>query len=305
MTKEKPSNDRKKELAKVIKDFNKSAGENLINFADSKPTKERISFGIPEVDKFTGGGLVRGIFTVVYGGPAVGKSTLVLQTIASAQKQGLICAYIDLEHSFDAEWAKQFNVNTEELVLIDSVDTAEQAMDAVNQLASKKVIDLFCIDSVQAMSPKGEQEGKGGQEKSLEKETMALLARKLGQFMRICSPKIYKGKAAVLLVGQLRTKGIGSFIVTQGLSGGNALHHWAKMILYMRKGQGADAPTRTVIYKGKGKRGKDKKVTERIGFDSVMKMEKSQVFGSEAEGKEIHKLFYYKTGFMGKPKKNA
>lgn len=297
-----PSTDvRRTELKKVMADLNKSSGRNIVKFSNEKDEKKVIEFGIKEFDEFTGGGLVKGNFTVIYGGPAVGKSTLALTLIANAQKQNLVCVYIDLEHGFDVDWARQFGVNMEQLVLVDSVDTAEEAMDIVMTLSQQKVVDLVIVDSIQAMSPKGEQETKEGKTKSLEKDTMALLARKLGEFLRRCSPKIYRAKVAILLIGQLRTKGIGSFVTTQGLSGGNAIHHWPRMILCMRKGVKDDAPTKTVKVKGKG-RAKDKKVIEQIGFDSVTKMEKTQVFGSEPEGKVIHRPFYFKTGFGEKPK---
>jgi RecA/RadA recombinase len=45
---------------------------------------------------------------------------------------------------------------------------------------------LIILDSIQGLSPHGEQyEGKADKEKSVEDDTMALLARKLSQFFRI------------------------------------------------------------------------------------------------------------------------
>jgi len=293
--------DRKLKLKAVMKDLNKKFKDpNLLKMGDKEPEKETLSLGVPEIDDFLGGGWTRGNFSVVYGTESVGKSTIALQTVANAQKEDKICCYIDLEHSFDPVRASQFGVKIEDLILIDTAQNAEQAMDIMVALAKEQVVDFIVVDSIQAMSPRGEQETKKGKEKSIDNETIALLARQLGHFFRMCSTPVFTGKVAVLMIGQVRTQGIGSFYTHDGLSGGKALLHWAFQTIYMRRGQKADAPQgawKELFLDPDGKMHKQTK-KEAVGFDCVLKLEKTKSSKSKAEGSDVHVPFYFATGFV-------
>jgi len=293
--------ERKAKLKEVMKDINKTMGFSLIKMGDEEKPKEKLSWGISELDSFTGG-IVKGNFNIIYGSQSVGKSTLAYHLVASTQKAGLACCYIDMERSFSVERAVQFGVDLENLILITSAETAEQAMDAVIKLTREEVIDLIIIDSIQAMSAEGEQVTKQGKERSISDDTMALLARKLSQFFRICASSVYKANCAVLMIGQVR-KELGSFIVRDGLSGGCALQHWAVMIMHMRQGQGADAPVEKVKTEYEDTDGKIHKETKevKLGHDTVFKIEKTKVSGGKPEGSDIHIPFYFKTGFIETP----
>ncbi len=298
----KKSNERKTRLTEVMKEINKTHGT-IIKFGCDEKPKEYLSFGVQEVDEFAGG-ITKGNFTVVYGPESSGKSTLGLHTVAKAQRAGLICCYIDLEHSLDIDRAVEIGVDIDSLVIIEEADSAEQAMDITIKLSKEGVVDLIIIDSIQAMSPKGEQETKAGKQKSIEDDTMAALARKLGQFFRMCATPVYKGQVAVLLVGQVRTMGIGSFATHDGLSGGKALLHWAYQVIYMRRGQKADAPMTKVkepyIDEETGEE-KTRTVNLAIGFDCVMKLEKTKSSKSKGEGTVLHLPFYLESGFIVPP----
>lgn len=291
-------NERKKILLETMKKLNKNMGKGFIEFADTSPEKEVIPFGIEALDKFYGGGVVRRKFTVDFGGEDTGKSTRALHLTANAQKLGHICCYIDLERKFDKERAKQLGVDLDDLVLIQTAKTAEESMDAIRILAQEKVVDLIVLDSIQSMSPKGEQETKKGKVKSIEDDEVALLARKLGKFFRVVSPDIFRANIAVYLIGQVR-QNLGGFFTFADLSGGNALKHFMSMCTFSRKGQKSDFPVekkKIEITTPDGEKHK-KTVTEVIGFDCVLKMVKSHIGDSVREGKDIHIPFYYNTGF--------
>lgn len=55
--------------------------------------------GIGELDRVLGGGLVPGSVTLVGGEPGIGKSTLLLQAVASLAKRGAVCLLICAEES--------------------------------------------------------------------------------------------------------------------------------------------------------------------------------------------------------------
>jgi len=295
------STDRNTKLKNIMQDLNKKFGKGTVKYGKDEPIKERISFGVEHLDKFTGGGLVRGNFAIAWGGESCGKSTLAYYTIADAQKKGLTCAYFDLEHTFNVTRAKKMGIDLDTLVLVEEVNTAEEAMDAMILLCKEKVIDVAIVDSIQAMSPKGEQETKTGGGKSVEDDTMALLARKMGQFLRMSKDYVYQANIAVLLIGQIRTGGIGGFAPRATLTGGNALKHFSMLTLFMRRGQKAEAPVEK--YKETWideKTGKERyKTQERIiGFDCVLKIEKQKIDGCRPELSELHIPFYAESGFI-------
>jgi len=289
--------ERRKKLEETLKDINKSLGKDFFGFANEAPESEVIPFGIEALDKFYGGGVPRRKFTVDFGAEDTGKSSRALHLVANAQKLGLIACYIDLERKFDKQRALQLGVNLDELVLNQVAKTAEEAMDAIRTLAQDKVVDLIIVDSIQAMSPKAEQESKKGVQRSLEENEMALLAMKLGKFFRIVSPDIFRANIAVYLIGQVRMN-IGGFFAFADLSGGNALKHWMSFCSFSRKGQKADSPMikqEVEIDTPDGKIKKKKDIA--IGFDCVLKVEKSHIANSAKENQEIHLPFYYESGF--------
>lgn len=286
---------RRNKLKEVMRDINKDKSQNtVIDFASTMEGKQRLSWGYKVLDELTGG-LICGNFVTIWGSKSCGKSSIGYQAIATNQKLGKICAYIDMERSYDTVWAENFNVKTEDLVYIRCF-TAEEAMDSVIKLCQEKVVDLIVLDSIQGMSPKGEQkEGKKlDKQRSVEDDSMALLARKLSQFFRMAVPYVSNANCAVLLIGQSRLD-LGSFIKLETLSGGNALMHNSRIILRFRRGQGADAPTEKIETDDVDEKGNIVKEERKVGFDLVIKVDKAQAHGC-MEGTEKHIPFYFDSG---------
>jgi RecA/RadA recombinase len=272
---------------KLMNETNREAGNTVLCYATQLKPKTRIPCGVEPIDKILKGGILSSLFTVIWGNKSAGKTTLVYKFIAEAQKLGKRPMLLDYERSFDPLWATKKGINCDNL-LIGQFDTAEAGLDVFRKYATDGLIDMLVIDSIQGLSPKGEQETKTGKTKTLDEDTMALLAKKLSQFFRITAGKVYRGDITVLLVGQARTD-LGSFIATEKLSGGNALAHWASLILKIRRGQGVDAPMVKFVKDGK-------KMKRKVGFDCVIKIEKTKM-DTESELTEVHVPFYYESGF--------
>ena len=303
---------RKARLKEVMKTFNTKKNGTLIKFGNEEAPREQLSWGLKGFNEFTGG-LRRGNWTIAYGSKSVGKTTLVLQAIAHNQILGLVCCYIDMERTFDVTRAIALGVNMDELILITEADTAEQVMDVIIKASKEKVIDIFVVDSVQALSPEGEQftkkrkDGSGGTDKKMSDDTIALLPRKLSEFFRRCAGPLYKANAVGILIGQVRTGGIGSFFVHDEMTGGQALKFYNVSTIAMRPGQGADAPTRTeeieVTEYEDDDEGepqavvKKKKIKVKIGHCVVCKLEKTKITGSKPEGSQMSVPFLFESGF--------
>ena len=125
------------------------------------------------------GGFPKGRIIEIYGPESSGKTTLAIHTIAEAQKKGGLCAIIDVEHAFDAFYAKSLNVDIDTLY-ISQPENAEQALEITDELVNTGAFDVIVIDSVAALVPKAELEGEMGENKiGLQARLMSQALRKL------------------------------------------------------------------------------------------------------------------------------
>ena len=133
-------------LAQIERQFGKGS---VIKMSDKQAQViEVIPTGSVALDIALGiGGLPRGRIVEIYGPESSGKTTLTLHAIASAQKQGGICAFIDAEHAFDAEYAKKLGVDIDAL-LVSQPDTGEQALEIMDMLVRSGALDLVVVDSL-------------------------------------------------------------------------------------------------------------------------------------------------------------
>jgi len=298
LTKEltKKQTERQEKLNATLRELNKK-NPNSVKFANTIEERARISFGYKCLDKLTGGGIPVGTYTTIWGSKSCSKTTVVLDLIAKAQKDGKQCVYINGERSYDPVWAKKRGVNTETLVVVD-VENLEQGLDTIIKLTRDKVADLIVLDSIHGLAPKGElYEGKKDQiEKSVEQDTMALRARKLTQFFEMATSYVAEAKCAVVLIAQSRMD-LGSFIKLETLTGGHALMHFSRLILRVRRGQKADAPTEKRPTGKITEKGKEEMESIQIGFDLVIHVDKSQIPGC-TELDELHVPFYFEKGIQ-------
>jgi hypothetical protein len=91
------------------------------------------------------------------------------------------------------------------------------------------------------------------------------------------------------------------------LGAGEAIKFYMYTCLFMRRGQGSDAPTEaTKVYfldPDGGLHSETRK--EQIGFDAVIKLEKTKSSDSAKENTDIHLPFYYETGFNPIPEREV
>lgn len=119
-----------------------------MKYASSLGEVEYIESGL-FIDQKTGG-LPRGRIVEVWGDESTGKTTLCLQFIAAAQRQGLKCVYVDAEHSFEPRYAAALGVALGQLGLIEE-QVAEDALNELEQEIEKGKWDVVVIDSIGAL----------------------------------------------------------------------------------------------------------------------------------------------------------
>jgi len=216
---------------------NKTFGENtaVIIGENSSIDVDVISTGVELIDEAIGvGGIPRGRITEIYGKESVGKSTLCLQTIAQAHKQGLDCAYVDAEHALSIDRMRDLGVNTEKLVIVQP-DSGEQALDFVEMSVRSGQFAVIVVDSVAALATADEIQ------KDMGDSSMATLARLMSKAMKKLAAPVSKNNVALIFTNQTRTN-IGVYGGGEVTSGGNALKFYASLRLHLRqKGQIKDA----------------------------------------------------------------
>ena len=174
------------------------------------------------------GGVPRGRVIEIYGPEASGKTTLALQIVAEAMKQGGMAAFIDAEHALDLGYAKKLGVKTDDL-LVSQPDHGEQALEIGETLVRSGAIDVLVIDSVAALVPKAEIEGEMGD------SHMGLQARLMSQALRKLTATIARSHTVVIFINQIRMKIGVMFGNPETTTGGNALKFYASVRMDIRR----------------------------------------------------------------------
>jgi recombination protein RecA len=148
-------------LANIEKQMGNTKKPILSRFGKIQGVNEPvIPFGIQSVDDASYcGGVPRGKMVEVFGPESSGKSLITLYVIASAQRQGLDCALLDVEQSFDPTWAKKHGVDVEKLVYCQDFASGEQALEYAYQLCKSGAFGVVAVDSTAALTPLSELEG--------------------------------------------------------------------------------------------------------------------------------------------------
>ncbi|MFT4747445.1 MAG: recombination protein RecA, partial [Congregibacter sp.] len=214
-------------LGQIEKQFGKGS---IMKLGDNKTMDvETISTGSLGLDIALGaGGLPLGRIVEIYGPESSGKTTLTLEVIAEAQRNGKVCAFIDAEHALDPVYAKKLGVDINEL-LISQPDTGEQALEICDMLTRSGAVDVIVVDSVAALTPKAEIEGDIGD------SHMGLAARMMSQAMRKLTGNLKNSNTMLIFINQIRMKIGVMFGSPETTTGGNALKFYASVRLDIRR----------------------------------------------------------------------
>ncbi|MFY7952957.1 MAG: recombinase RecA, partial [Armatimonadaceae bacterium] len=213
--------------AQLEKQFGKGIlvrlGEKAVQPVDAIPT------GALALDIALGiGGIPKGRITEIYGAESSGKTTIAMQVVAAAQKQGGVAAYVDVEHAVDPVYARSIGVDIDNL-LISQPTTGEEALEVVDALVRSNAISVVVLDSVAALVPKAEIEGEMGD------SHVGLQARLMSQALRKITGSLSKTGTAAVFINQLREKIGVMFGNPETQPGGRALKFYSSVRLDVRR----------------------------------------------------------------------
>ena len=174
------------------------------------------------------GGVPRGRIVEIYGPESSGKTSLALHSVAEAQRNGGLAAFIDAEHALDPVYARAIGVDVDEL-LISQPDTGEQALEITDMLIRSGALDVVVIASVAALVPRAELEGDMGD------THVGLQARLMSQALRKLAGTINRSQTTAIFINQLREKIGVMFGSPETTPGGRALKFYASVRIDIRR----------------------------------------------------------------------
>src|SRR6266581_7904739 len=188
-----------------------------------------ISTGSISLDAALGvGGFPRGRINEIFGPESSGKTTIALQVVAQAQKNGGMAAFIDVEHALDPIYARKLGVDVDNL-LVSQPDYGEQALEITGALIASGSIDVLVVDSVAALVPKAELDGEMGD------SHMGLQARLMSQALRKLTAVVSKSNTCLIFINQIREKIGVMFGNPETTTGGRALKFYSSVRLDIRR----------------------------------------------------------------------
>ncbi len=223
--------DREKALEAALAQIEKQHGKgSVMRLGDeTRLPMEVITTGSIALDVALGvGGLPRGRVVEIYGPESSGKTTVALHAVASAQRAGGICAFIDAEHALDPDYAKALGVDTDAL-LVSQPDNGEQALEIADMLVRSGALALVVIDSVAALTPRAEIEGEMGD------SHVGLQARLMSQALRKMTGALNNSGTTAIFINQLREKIGVMFGSPETTTGGRALKFYSTVRLDVRR----------------------------------------------------------------------
>ena len=230
-TKKSQDKNEKKELDDLLLSLQEKFGEGAImKLGEVRKTDVAvIPTGSFSLDLALGvGGLPRGRIVEIYGPEASGKTTLALNVVAQAQKQGGKAAFIDAEHALDPEYAARLGVKVNEL-LISQRDNGEEALNILESLVRSGMISVIVVDSVAALTPRAEIEGEMGA------QFIGLQARMMSQALRKLTAIADKTQTLIIFINQIRMQ-VGVFFGNpETTPGGRALKFFASVRIDIRR----------------------------------------------------------------------
>ena len=158
----------------------------------------RVTTGFAGMDYVFGGGLPLGHQIEISGWEGSGKTTAALTMIASAQREGLLCGFIDIEKTYEPRYALALGVDTEGIVIA-RPKTGEEALEILIWMLESD-ITVVVVDSIAAMLPRAEAAGDIGD------SHMSLQARLMGQACRKTVPLCQLKNSTVIWLNQIRER---------------------------------------------------------------------------------------------------
>lgn len=210
------------------------------------------------LNKALNGGLPYGRQVLIWGSKSSAKSSLCLQTIALAQQEGKVCAWIDAEMSYSEDWARTLGVDPEKLIyseartINDMVDVATNLMQAG--------VDLIVVDSITSLLPAIYFEKDTDELKQLENtKQIGAESRDFSNAWKMLNYANNKVKPTLLILISQSRNNINAMYTSQQPSGGQATKFYSSTVIKLFSSESDNQAIKGKIAIG------DKLIEEKVG----------------------------------------
>ena len=213
------------------------------------------SFGL---NRALNGGLPYGRQVLIWGSKSSAKSSMCMQTIALAQEQGKVCAWIDAEMSYDAEWAAKLGVDTSKLI-VSTARTINEMVDVGTQLMAAGV-DIIVVDSITSLLPAIYFEKDSDELKQLENtKQIGAESRDFSNAWKMLNYANNKTKPTLLLLISQSRNNISAMYTSQQPSGGQSTKFYSSTVIKLFSSESDNQAIKGKIAVG------DKLIEEKVG----------------------------------------
>jgi recombination protein RecA len=250
-------------LANIAHSINERCGSGtIVTGRELTIDPPRLPTGIFAVDFAIGGGVPIHATTCLWGPESGGKSNLSINAMAMVPKICWSCyrilkeckcstnplrlrsAWLDVEGTFDRDWAERIGANPEDYVLCLG-EYGEQYSNIADDVLRADDCGLVVIDSLAALVPADEMDS------AAEDQFYALQARLIGRMVRKIKQRLIRERkrehpCTVIFINQMRTKVGKVFGDPETMPGGHGMKHEFSLLLRcvkktMKSGDGPDA----------------------------------------------------------------
>ena len=210
------------------------------------------------LNRALGGGFPYGRQVLLWGSKSSAKSSLCLQTIGLAQKEGKLCAWIDAEMSYDEEWAKKLGVDTSKLIYSDARSINDMVDICVALLGAG--VDLIVIDSISSLLPAVYFEKDSEELKQLENtKQIGAESRDFSNAWKMLNYANNRVKPTLLIIISQARNNINAMYTQPMPQGGNATKFYSSTIIKLFSSESDNQAIKGKIHVG------DKIIEEKVG----------------------------------------
>jgi recombination protein RecA len=225
---------------------------------DEVPKTEYAATPSHGLNRALNGGLPYGRQVLIWGSKSSAKSSLCLQTIALAQKEGKVCAWIDAEMSYDKSWAEKLGVDTSKLI-VSQARTINEMVDVGVSLMEAGV-DLIVVDSITSLLPAIYFEKDSDELKQLENtKQIGAESRDFSNAWKMINYANNKVKPTLFILISQSRNNINAMYTSQQPTGGQATKFYSSTVVKLFSSESDNQALKGKIYVG------DKAIEEKIG----------------------------------------
>jgi recombination protein RecA len=244
-------------IEQVLSQLNPKLRKSIL-VGDEIPKTEYAATPSYGLNRALNGGLPYGRQVLIWGSKSSAKSSLCLQMIGMAQKEGKVCAWIDSEMSYDKAWAEKLGVDTSKLIVSQARTINEMVDVGVNLMEAG--VDIIVVDSVTSLLPAIYFEKDSIELKQLENtKQIGAESRDFSNAWKMINYANNKVKPTLFVLISQSRNNINAMYTSQQPTGGQATKFYSSTIIKLFSSESDNQAIKGKIHVG------DKIIEEKIG----------------------------------------